>query len=113
MENMPFEVWEHRITEILDKKLEPIIRELHNLAENQRTMARIEAFNIANQCRRSVLEKKPKTSNTFFELLTAKLTATLKEVDASANPVSAITDLHDWCIDEEDKLGIEFIQPPD
>ena len=49
MENMPFEVWEHRITEILDKKLEPIIRELHNLAENQRTMARIEAFNIANQ----------------------------------------------------------------
>jgi hypothetical protein len=105
------------IYKYIDEKLKPITRELReineNLLESQHVIARLLIFDIANDCRRTVLTKKPQPNSLFFEQLTAKLTSALKELDISSDPMSVLVDFHNWCFEEQEKLGITFIKPPE
>ena len=117
MTNEPLEVWEHRMATLLDRKLKPVtskLRELDkNLLEDQRVIVELLIFDIANDCRRTVKDKKPDTESIFFERLTAKLTSANKELITSSDPISILIDFHDWCLGEQEQLGIEFIKLPD
>ncbi len=113
MSTEPFEVWEHRIDELLNKKLKPIKDKLRKLDESQRMIAHFELLSIANDCRKSIHNRKSETPRTVLEQLTAKLSIALKEIGKSADPISVVADFHDWCMVEEKKLGITFIEPPD
>ncbi len=116
MTDVPFELIERRIDERLEKKLKPITRKLRklneNLLESQRVLAHLGIFDIANDCRRTVHTQKPQTKNLFFEQLTAKLASTLKELETSSDPILILVDFNDWCINEQEELGITFIKTP-
>ena len=70
MVSEPFEVWEHRVDELLDNKLKPIIRKLNKLDKEllrtTRLLAHFQILSIANDCRRKVLEEKPKAPKSNY-----------------------------------------------
>ena len=105
------------IDDLLNKKLKPIKNKLNKLDKDllrtQRVLAHVEVLSAANDCRRRVRRQKPNTIAAFGEQLTAKLALSLKEVENSANPISVVANFHNWCLEEEKKLGIKFIDVPD
>ncbi len=115
MVNEPFEIWEHRIDELLDKKLKPIKRNLRLqasvLKRLQQFVASNEIFSEANACRSKVLSTDLEDI-TFLEQLTAKLSLAYKEARTSPDPLSVTASFTKWCTEEQKKLGIEFIDVP-
>ena len=116
MVNEPFEIWEHRIDELLDKKLKPIKRNLRLQASMLKRTQQFVASNTitseANNCRSKVLSKHLKDT-TSLEQLTAKLSLAYKEVKTSPDPLSVAARFIEWCIVEQKKLGVGFMDVPD
>lgn len=115
MVNEPFEIWEHRIDELLDKKLKPITRNLRLqarvLKRTQQFVASNEIYHVANNCRSRVLSIDLKDT-TFLEQLTANLSLADKELRTSPDPLSVTANFRRWCEEEQKKLGIGFIDVP-
>ena len=117
MEDTPFEVWANYVDELLDKKLETFRTELRRLdkkvTQSLQTMVHAEIIRIANDCSEVVRSNKPKTPSIFYEQLNAKTRLVLKEADKSADPIQVMAEFHDWCLKEQNKLGVKFTRSLD
>ncbi len=98
----------------LKKELNEEIEHLRlELLKTQRFVAYDKVYSVANDCRNKVLTEKPKAPSSFYEQLTGKLALAVKELQTSENPLSLAANFQEWCVDEQKKLGITFIDVPD